>query len=470
MKAPSFKTHLSVLSKQSFYVVALLLSCFQYGFSQVIPPTFKTFQSISTDRAAPPPNSTPPAQRQPGYNPLLPNDPYREQNLKILKQGGMDVLTPPSPNQHKQVDEIYRTSQQAKEVAYLQHRSLVYQSKFNEYLQLNPNNFSIAKAIYLSESAWEDISATWEQFADSVTKYANTVKQLLKREGMDSRNNTAINYGVQKLFQQDNLYYDSTSRKFHKIARLEYDFNDPMGDKDWRNMFVSKLLETGKGQCHSLPLLDLCIVQELGGKAYIALAPSHSYILYFDEKGNRYNFETTNGHFISESWLMQSTGVNAGALKHGTYLDTLSSRKLYAYCLGDMLFGYVRKIGYDDISHQMIRKILEIDESNITALVVLQWHLDITLKQAARQANIRRPEQIMSHPVVSAIYRELMAVQAKLDNIGVQSMPADVYRQWLKSMNDNSQQAHDSRTEEKLLRELQKLKKIKPTFTNTPKK
>ncbi len=48
--------------------------------------------------------------------------------------------------------------------------------------------------------------------------------------------------------------------------------------KLWSNMFVSTLIATGKGNCHSMPLLYKLIMDELGEKCWLALAPNHMYI------------------------------------------------------------------------------------------------------------------------------------------------------------------------------------------------
>ncbi|MBX2923991.1 MAG: hypothetical protein KF746_17460 [Chitinophagaceae bacterium] len=447
----------------------LFLCILQFIVSQPSTPVFKSFQPVTTDKSMPPVNNFP-SQRPPNYNPLQPNDPYREQNLKLMRQGGMTILGAPGVNQQKQLEEIRREIQMADEDAYMRYSSGRYQQQFSRFLQMNPDDFSISKAIYLSESAWYDNPPSWQQFQASIQKYANVVKQMLQREGLSVKNNAAINYAIQKLYKQDNIYYDPITKKQQTLAKLEYDFNDPMGNNDWRNMFVIKLLDKGKGQCHSLPLNYLCVTEQLGGKAYLALSPSHSYIQYFDEKGRHYNFETTNGHFISEAWLMQSTGVSAAALKQGTYLDSLSGRRLYAHCLGDMLYGYVTKIGYDGVADQMVKKILETDSSNISALSIQAWYLREVLNEKAYMAGSPPPEQLINYPALYAIYKDLMTVYAKLDQIGVQSMPPDVYRQWLKSMDEDNQKEQDRQEYEKLLRQIQKLKKIKPTFTNTPEK
>jgi hypothetical protein len=36
---------------------------------------------------------------------------------------------------------------------------------------------------------------------------------------------------------------------------FRYDFNDMFGEKGWSNMFVTKLLATHEGNCHSMPYL-----------------------------------------------------------------------------------------------------------------------------------------------------------------------------------------------------------------------
>jgi hypothetical protein len=118
---------------------------------------------------------------------------------------------------------------------------------------------------------------------------------------------------------------------------------------------------TGKGQCHSMPLLYLAIAEQLGAKAYLSLAPEHSFIQYFNNDNDRINFETTNGNMVSQSFMLRSGFINASALKNKTYLDTLSQRQLYAQCLADLLISYEREHGHDDFAEQMKQKIQQIN-------------------------------------------------------------------------------------------------------------
>ena len=45
---------------------------------------------------------------------------------------------------------------------------------------------------------------------------------------------------------------------------FRYNYDDFAGQKDWSNMFVSKMIETHKGNCHSMPFLYKMIMDELG--------------------------------------------------------------------------------------------------------------------------------------------------------------------------------------------------------------
>ena len=193
--------------------------------------------------------------------------------------------------------------------------------QFNQQLlQLNPNNFSITKAVYLSEAPFYNYPPSFEVFQGAIKQKAKLARQILQKEGLSEKNNSAINYAIQKLFSQNNIYYDTKTKKEFVAKKIAYDFDDFDGEKDWTKMFVTKLLQTNSGQCHSLPLLYLCIAEQLHAKAYLSLAPNHSFIQYFDSKGERKNFETTNGNLVNIIWLMQSNAISSIALKNKTYL------------------------------------------------------------------------------------------------------------------------------------------------------
>ncbi|MFN9798840.1 MAG: hypothetical protein ACK54P_02370 [Bacteroidota bacterium] len=159
-------------------------------------------------------------------------------------------------------------------------------------------------------------------------------------------------------------YKDTVVYKVHKP--YQYDFDDFKGETDWTKMFVTKLLKTGKGQCHSLPLLYLIFAEELKTKAWLSLAPEHSFVIFSDNAlKNFYFYETTNGNSVTDNFMLESGFITSQALKNKIYLDTLDQNGLIASFLADLIMGYTDKFGYDDFMASMVESLLKIYPNSI---------------------------------------------------------------------------------------------------------
>lgn len=64
---------------------------------------------------------------------------------------------------------------------------------------------------------------------------------------------------------------------------------------------MSKLLDTQKGNCNSMPYLYKILAEELGVDANLALAPNHVYIKHNIKSLGWYNTELTSGIFPQET-------------------------------------------------------------------------------------------------------------------------------------------------------------------------
>jgi len=122
-----------------------------------------------------------------------------------------------------------------------------------------------------------------------------------------------------------------------------YDFNDNFAQLHWQNMFVTKLLNTHKGNCHSLPFLYKILADEMKVKAYLSFLPNHIYIKQKCKKSGWYNTELTNNMFPHDAWLMASGYVSREAIVSGIYMDTISDKQSISICLNDLAKGYLRK-------------------------------------------------------------------------------------------------------------------------------
>ena len=325
-----------------------------------------------------------------------------------------------------------------------------FREAFAKLSVMNPNHFSLSQAVYEVENSYLDKQLSREGFNHALQFRVEQVQQILKTQGLSSKNSLSVNYAIQQLFEHPNTYYDSKTQMTQTVAPLKYDFEDFMGEKDYTKLFASKLLATGSGQCHSLPLVYLMIAEQLGAKAWLSLAPEHSFIQFTDSHGRLLDYETTNGNIVSGSWMAGSGYINAKALRNKTYLDTLSQRQLYARCLGDLLLGYLQKFDYDEFASEISRAILRIDPSNITVFIV-----DANLKRkiALREitaAGKPKPEDLPKYPRAYQSYLDMKEAISRVDDLGYQDMPSDAYQAWLKSIEAEKKKLTTEKLQERI--------------------
>ena len=106
-----------------------------------------------------------------------------------------------------------------------------FQNYLNDFLKLNPDSFSITKAVYLSEAPFYDNPPSFQVFEGAIKQRTNLVKQILKQQGLSIKNGTAINYAIQKLFSQDNIFHDVKTGKDYVAKKISYDFDDFYGEQ-----------------------------------------------------------------------------------------------------------------------------------------------------------------------------------------------------------------------------------------------
>lgn len=401
-----------------------LLSGGPIGGMKVVSPTPGQFQTINL-----PSWSTSPVMRAQTTSGTVPNPMSNAASIPgMINVGATEIQRRADIEREEWLKEVNRTEMERVRA------TQSYRDAFMQFAKMDPNHFSLSQAVYDVENAYLGGQLNLTRFNKILQFHADRVRQILKSEGLRSNRNLSLNYGIQQLFQRANAYYDSSTHVTHTVTPFKYDFEDFMGEKDYTKLFVSKLLTTGTGQCHSLPLTYLLIAEQLGAKAWLSLAPEHSFIQFADNNGRLLDYETTNGHIVSSSWLAGSGYINAKAMRNKLYLDTLSQRQLYARCLSDLLLGYLQHFGYDEFAKRIKNRITEIDPQNVTVLIV-----DANLKQAVawqliKAAGTPKPSDLPKYPEAYQAYLQMKAAVEKLDDTGYQQMPDEAYQEWLKSI------------------------------------
>jgi hypothetical protein len=288
-------------------------------------------------------------------------------------------------------------------------------------------DLSLKRAVYLSENATYG-NLDYEWFCYLIQKETDFVKSALAAENLSLENPDAIKWMLSRLFS------DTIQIGNERHIPFTYDFEDPFGKTDWTKMFVTKLLTTRKGQCHSMPLLYLILAEELGVDAYLSYSPQHSYIKVKNAKGEWYNFETTNGHYTSTNWILSSNFIKVEALQNGVYLDTLSKKELVASCLNDLANAYVHKFeAYDKFTVQCADKALENHTNNINSLKIKANYRTVLFDYVVWQLKYPPPATINQYPKAYELLRLRDEAYDRIDQIGYENMPEEAYTAWLKS-------------------------------------
>jgi hypothetical protein len=288
---------------------------------------------------------------------------------------------------------------------------------------VNEDNYSFKKAVFSVENAYLEGSL------DTVylNKQINTLKRLsysiLKSKKLEysERDKEIVNIRA-SIFA---ILCDTIPIDFNgKILKYEpfgYDFSDIFGHKIVSNLFVSKLLDTRKGNCHSLPYLYKILAEEIGIEANLALAPNHIYIKHRSIKDGWYNTELTSGIFPMDSWIMASGFVHIDAISNGIYMKALNNRESIALVLIDLADNYNSKFPKND--GQFVLKCCEKAISsypNFATALILRAETHKT--QMKKEQNKDKAKLLLL---------DLENEYAHIHKIGYRNMPEDMYLNWL---------------------------------------
>jgi hypothetical protein len=295
------------------------------------------------------------------------------------------------------------------------------------------------------------------QYPISFKKAVITTELTFLDGGLDTlKFNDAINDLVQqcRYFNQSNsLLYDLkdkeniskwasifkilTDTTYKQVGNLEilyypyrYDFDDFFGENDWSKMFVSKLLDTGTGNCHSLPYLYKIVAEEMGSTAHLALAPNHIYIKHRSLKDGWYNTELTSAAFPIDAWIMVSGYVHLSAIENKVYMKALDDRESIALCMIDLAEGYKRKTNSSDPEFilKCCNTALQYFPNYVNALILRvetlkSMHDTFVKNNSNPDSNIKAK--------VKEMFNEMQNLYVYIHELGYRQMPKDMYLKWL---------------------------------------
>lgn len=308
---------------------------------------------------------------------------------------------------------------------------------------------SLKDAFYIVENAYGDTMLDYEAYNKTLTESADFIRQWLTGNSLNPENPLALHYGIQA-FMADTLtvsviQHEPAGERTITHLPFLYDYEDFRAEEDFRNYFVTKTLATGTGQCNSLPAAYLLLAEQLGTPAYLSYAPLHSFVKFPDDKGILHNYETTTHFQITDQWYAQHFYISANAYRNRIYLDPLNKQQIVAGAMLDLAYGYLRKHGVADgaFINDCVRQALPFfgkEQANVQGWLLRNTVLAAKLHRVLERQGIRDLKEIAQSPEASKLYNTMLAIEQKLDALGYQELPTDLYKQLMQDQDTKSQQ------------------------------
>ena len=302
---------------------------------------------------------------------------------------------------------------------------------------------SFKEAVLATENAYRYDTLNIKAFSQKIellAKLSNIISntELITYTGKDK--NVVTKHAALFKVITDSLLIPLDSTHIFVHTPYTYDFDDPTGQKDWTKMFVSKLLETSKGNCHSLPYLYKILSDELGIPCYLAFAPNHIYIKLYAESTGWYNTELTSPTFPIDAWIIASGYVTIDAIRNGLYMDTLSNKQAVANCLLDLAQGYQYKYGNDNPEFvvKCCNMVLEYHPTNVNALLTKAEAQKQYIHSLMKAKNLKKPEELFPDPAIKEMYSDMESIYIQLYKSGYRRMPEEMYLQWMGLLKNES--------------------------------
>lgn len=280
------------------------------------------------------------------------------------------------------------------------------------------------RAVFLVEWAYLKGDLDYGTFSGKISKIGKDLNQFIQEKGV-GQYKTSGNYALFEFFTKPH--------KMNNHKPFIYDFNDFYGRENYRNVFVSKLMETHKGQCRSMPMFYKILSEEIGAESYLALAPNHMYIKHLDEQGKWVNIELTNSNFSSDSWMISSMDISAESIRKGVYMKELSIKESVAFCLLELAFAHQNKNGFSEYGLLCSETALKYFPNCMPALMnkantLRQFGLDYIEKNGRKES-----------PYIVDNYNKFKETEARIEELGFREMSPDKYEAWVKSMEEEQQ-------------------------------
>ena len=292
------------------------------------------------------------------------------------------------------------------------------------------DSFSFKKAVFITENAYFNNELNYEKFNQAIQEKIGIAQLWMNNNHLTNYTfkdsiEFAKNGAIFKLMTDTIFLFKEAPISFP----YQYDFEDFFGEKDWTKMFINKLLATGKGNCHSMPMLYKILAEEIRTNAYFSFAPNHLYIKQRSKKHGWYNTELTSSAFPIDAWIMASGYISRETIISGIYMDKLTQKQSISLCLIDLAHGYQRKSQKDNSNFTLkcCDLALKYYPNYINALL---------LKSETLKTKFDKEE---SPYTKQDLFAQMEQTYSSIVKLGYREIPKTVYFEWLSELANNKE-------------------------------
>jgi hypothetical protein len=306
---------------------------------------------------------------------------------------------------------------------------------------------SLERTVFLVENAFYNNVLDYSEYKKFIKHKADLCGRKTGEEKLNSNNNMVKNMMLFRLISDTLLFKDFTTESTQIHLPVKYDYDDYHSKKSYDSHFVTKLMRSGIGQCHSIPLYYLILAEAINTEAYWSFSPRHSFVKIKDEKEIWYNIELTCSAILSDAHYMNSGYIKAEAIRNGLYLEPLDKQQIIAEMLIDLAKHYHTRFGLDDFylkCADTAAKYLLCDINAIMLKAIYQENLTLYL---AELLDAKTPD-IMKQKSSEAYnhYVKMNELYKQIDNLGYEKFPDELYAVWLDYIAAQKEKAEQQKT------------------------
>lgn len=308
---------------------------------------------------------------------------------------------------------------------------------YNAYDEINSmlngqRKLNLGRAVFLIENAWHNDKYDYDEYVKGIKAGVDFCNRKIEEEKLNKNDNLVKNMMLFRLISDTLEIRNRTTGKLQTHYPIKYNYDDYESKKNYDSHFVTTLMQTGVGQCHSMPLYYLVLAEEMEAEAYWSFSPRHSFIKIQDERANWHNLELTCKAILSDTHYMNSGYIKAEALQNKTYLEPMDKTNVVAEMLLELARGYYQKYEYDDFYLKCIDTARQYLKNDLNAKILksaYQTRLTLTL---AHLLQAPKPEIMQELSPEAYRHYELMLAQYKeIDDLGYEELPMGIYAMWL---------------------------------------